>query len=91
MAYNPYASHTFYFDYELERGDEYLDVEVTYAFDGGDVSLESVLHDGKELDTTDAEDRALLAYARERCHEDIADAAADYGDYLRDLRQDAEY
>ena len=80
----------FYFDYELERNGEYIPVEVTYALDGDDLSLESVLHEGKEIDTTDAEDKALLEYASERVQEDMIDAEADYGDYVNDLRAEWE-
>ena len=80
----------FYFDYELERDGEYIPVEVTYALDGDDLSLESVLHEGKEIDTTDAEDKALLEYASERVHEDLMDAEADYGDYVNDIRAEWE-
>ena len=87
MGFSRYGYHRFYFDYELERGDEYIPVEVTYALDGGDLSLESVLHEGKEIDTTEAEDNAMLNYARERVHEDLIDAEADYGDYVNDNRE----
>ena len=80
----------FYFDYELERDGEYIPVEVTYALDGDDLSLESVLHEGKEIDTTDAEDKALLEYASERVQEDMIDAEADYGDYVNDIRAEWE-
>ena len=80
----------FYFDYELERNGEYIEVEVTYALDGDDLSLESVLHEGKEIDTTEDEDRAMLNYASERVHEDLIDAEADYGDYVNDLRAEWE-
>lgn len=80
----------FYFDYELERDGEYLAVEVTYAVDGDDLSLESVLHEGKEINTSADEDKALLEYASERVHEDMSDAEADYGDYVNDMRAEWE-
>lgn len=80
----------FYFDYELERDGEYIPVEVTYALDGGDLSLESVQHNHMEIDTTEDEDRAMLNYASERVHEDLMDAEADYGDYVNDLRAEWE-
>jgi len=90
MGFNRYARHTFYFDYELERGEDTLAVEVEYSYDGGDIGLESVLYDGRELTTTEEEDRLLIAHAVERVNEDLIDAEADYGDYLRDLRRDSE-
>ena len=80
----------FYFDYELERDGEYIEVEVTYAVDGDDLSLESVLHEGKEINTSADEDKALLEYASERVHEDMIDAEADYGDYVNDMRAEWE-
>ena len=80
----------FYFDYELERDGEYIEVEVTYAVDGDDLSLESVLHEGKEIDTSADEDKALLEYVSERVHEDMSDAEADYGDYVNDMRAEWE-
>lgn len=92
MTYHAFISrpHTFYFDYDLLRGDEYLSVEVAYGVDDDDIYLESVRYNGRELDTTLEEDRELLAYASERVHEDLIDAAADYGDYLYDMRRDWE-
>jgi len=90
MGFNRYARHTFYFDYELERGEDTLAVEVEYSTEDGDTYIESVLHNGKEIETTGDEDRELLAAALVNVDEDLIDAEADYGDYLRDLRRDSE-
>jgi hypothetical protein len=84
-------SSTFYFDYELERDEDILVVEVTYKYDGGDVYIDAVEHNGKELLTTRAEDDQLLNEAKERLSEDLQDAEADYGDYVYDSRRDGDY
>lgn len=88
--YTRYTRHTFYFDYELERDGDFLEVEVAYSVDDDDLSLESVKHNGREIDTTGDEDRELLCCASERVGEDLIDAEASYGDYLYDLRRDME-
>lgn len=82
---------TFYFDYELERDEDILEVEVTYKYDDGDVYIDAVEHNGKELPTTKAEDDRLLNEAKERLDEDIQSAEADYGDYVYDSRRDGDY
>lgn len=83
-------THTFHFTCELERDGAPIEVEVEYGIDYDEICLVSVQLDGKEIDTTDAEDRKLTQYAEERAHEDLAAEADDYGDYLRDLRLDCE-
>lgn len=90
MAFNRYGPHTFYYDYDLERGDECLPVEVTYVFEDESIWIESVKHNGVELETTEEEDRELRDYAYEQVNEDMMDAEADYGDYLHDMRRDME-
>lgn len=87
MANHP-RPFTATFEYDLERLGDYLLVEVTYGCDDGDVYLDSVRYDGQELPTTYAEDNEMLEEAKERLSEDMADAEADYGDYLYDLRRD---
>ena len=88
MRFN--RQHTFYFDYLLERGTEDLEVEVAYTVDDDEVMLQSVRYIGAELETTEAEDRELYTHALERVEEDMIDAQADYGDYLRDSARDYE-
>jgi Ni,Fe-hydrogenase III component G len=88
MRFNRYQ--TFYFDYLLEREDEDLEIEVAYTVDDDEVMLQSVTHNGVELETTEAEDRELYGYALEEAQEALAGAQADYGDYLRDSRRDNE-
>jgi hypothetical protein len=82
---------TFYFDYELERDEESLEVEVTYKYDDGDIYIDAVEYKGKELLITQAEEDRLLNEAKERLDEDLHDAEADYGDYLYDSRRDGDY
>lgn len=90
MGFNYYGSHTFYFDYDLERDDETITVEVTYEVEDDDLYIESVQYEGREIDTTPEEDTLLLNYARERVDEDMVDAESGYGDYLYEMRRDAE-
>ena len=82
--------HTFYFDYDLEREGKFLEIEVGYTVDDDEVVLESVSHNGVDLETTEAEDKELYAYALEQAEEDLIGAQADYGDYLRDSQRDNE-
>jgi hypothetical protein len=88
MRYN--RRHTFYFDYLLARETEDLEVEVAYTIDDDEVMLESVRHNGAELETTEAEDRELYDHALDEAQEALAGAQADYGDYLRDSAHDYE-
>ena len=81
---------TFYFDHTLERDGEFLEVEVAYTVDDDEVMLQSVQHNGVDLETTEAEDRELYDYALEDAQEALAGAQADYGDYLRDSARDYE-
>lgn len=82
--------HTFYFDYDLERDGKFLEVEVAYTVDDDEVMLVSVRHNGAELETTEAEDRELYDHALDQVSEDMINAQADYGDYLRDSARDYE-
>lgn len=90
MGYNRYAAQVFHFDYDLDRGEETLSLEVTYSYDGGEVTLDSVRCGGREMETTLAEDLILLSYAQDCLTEDLINAEADYGDYLYDMRRDQE-
>jgi hypothetical protein len=85
-----YTRHTFYFDYLLARETEDLEVEVAYIVDDDEVMLQSVRHNGAELETTEAEDRELYDHALDEAQEALAGAQADYGDYLRDSARDYE-
>ena len=85
-----YTRHTFYFDYLLARETEDLEVEVGYTVDDDEVMLESVKHNGVEIETTEAEDNELYDYALDDAQEALAGAQADYGDYLRDSARDYE-
>lgn len=90
MGFNYHGSHTFYFDYDLERDDETITVEVTYEVEDDDLYIESVQYEGREIETTPEEDTLLINYARERVGEDMVDAESGYGDYLYEMRRDAE-
>lgn len=79
-------NRTFTFEYELERDDECIYVEVVYAASGDEVWLEEV----RGAETTPAEDAEILAYAKDRVDEDIADDDAAYGDYVYEMRRDQE-
>ena len=82
--------HMFYFDYELERETENLEVEVAYVVEDDEVAIYSVRHNGVELEVTEAEDKELYNHALENAEEDMIGAEADYGDYLRDSNRDYE-
>ena len=80
----------FYFDYDLERDGDTMSIEVGYCFADDEVYLDSVRFSNEEIDTSDAEDKELLAHAYECLGEDLSSAGADYGDYLRDMRRESE-
>lgn len=88
MGFNRHQ--TFYFDYLLVRETEDLEIEVGYTVDDDELMLESVKHNGVDLETTEAEDRELYDYALDDAQEALAGAQADYGDYLRDAARDYE-
>ena len=88
MKYNQYGPHIFYFDYELEREEENLEVEVAYTYEDGEIRLDAVKYGGREIETTYEEDDELVAHAYARLSEDLIDAEASYGDYLYDMRRD---
>jgi len=88
MRYN--RIRTFYFDHTLERETGDLNVEVAYFVDDDEVMMQSVQHNGVELEITEAEDRELYDEALERASDDMIAADADYGDYLRDSARDDE-
>ena len=88
MRYNRHQ--TFYFDYTLEREEGNLEVEVAYFVDDDEVMMQSVQHNGVELEITEAEDRELYDHALEEAEEALIGANADYGDYLRDSARDYE-
>lgn len=88
MGYNRHQ--TFYFEYLLARETEDLEIEVGYTVDDDELMLESVQHNGVDIETTEAEDRELYDYALDDAQEALAGAQADYGDYLRDSARDYE-
>lgn len=96
----------YYFTHDIERGEgadfEYFEVEIFYDVtpyyratrtqpeEGGEVEIESVEFRGKPFDLTDAELAEIIEAAQARCGDDAADADADYGDYLYDMRRELE-
>ena len=80
---------TAYFDYEIQHGEEYIDLEVTYSHEYGEIFLESAAYDGAEYDLSPDQYTALLAACYDRLEEDHSDAMADRADYLNDMRLEA--
>ena len=68
---------------------EDVDVLVEYTATGRgddvDIDLTSVTLDGVEIDTTAAQDEALMAACFDRVDDDFEDEAADYGDYRYEM------
>lgn len=83
------------FWHTITRNDEEFDVLVEYEASKhfGDVDLDilSVTNvDGVEIDTTEAEDREIIALCFDRVYEDWEDEKANYGDYRYDLSREYE-
>ena len=72
--------------------DEDADVLVEYTATGRgddvDIDLTSVTLDGVEIDTTAAQDEALMAACFDRVDDDFEDEAADYGDYRYEMSRE---
>lgn len=90
----------FTFDTTIERGDDELELVVTYSVtpfieqtywqpaEGGEVELHSVKHGDVEIELTDAEESAIIDECQARCCEDQSEAEADRGDYLYEQQRD---
>jgi len=86
-------SHRFTFDTLVTRGDEEIEVRVTYSVspfvaatywqpaEGGEVEIISVKRDGQEISLTDAEEGSLLAECEGRAASDIEDENAAKADW----------
>lgn len=72
--------------------DEDVDVLVEYTATGRgdnvDIDLTSVTLDGVEIDTTAAQDEALMAACFDRVDDDFEDEAAAYGDYRYEMSRE---
>lgn len=83
---------SFYFT--ITRNEDDVDILVEYQatkeFGDVDIDIISVTLDGDEIETTEAEDKAIIEACFERVDEDFMDAEADYGDYLHDMRREWE-
>ena len=81
---------SFYFT--ITRDDEDLDVLVEYeaikAFGDIDINLTSVTLDGVEIETSEAEDKAMLDACFDRVDEDWQVDQDAYGDYVYEMRRD---
>lgn len=84
------SRHIFYFHYQLERGDDMIEVEVAYGVDDDEMFLAGVTYDGHSLLTTPDEDKELLAHASEQLTDDMDDEGASYADYQYETRRDRE-
>lgn len=82
------SRHIFYFHYQLERGDDMIEVEVAYGVDDDEMFLAGVTYDGHSLLTTPDEDKELLAHASEQLTDDMEDTS--YEDYQYETRRDRE-
>lgn len=76
----------------LTRDDEDQDVLVEYeaikAFGDIDINLTSVTIDGAEIETSEAEDKAILDACFDRVDEDWAAEQDAYGDYRYEMSRD---
>lgn len=81
---------SFYFT--ITRDDEDLDVLVEYeaikAFGDIDINLTSVTLNGVEIETSEAEDKAMLDACFDRVDEDWQADQDAYGDYVYEMRRD---
>lgn len=80
------------FDFTLTRNDDDFDVVVEYeatkAFGEIDINLTSVTFNGVEIETTEAEDKAMLDACFDRVDEDWQADQDAYADYLYEMRRD---
>lgn len=77
---------TFTFDADLTRGNREIEVQATYEINRTDGSVRVI--DVDRDDITEAEFERLDDIAADRADEDYAEWLADYGEYLRDSRED---
>lgn len=72
--------------------EEDVDVLVEYTATGRgddvDIDITSVTLDGVEIDTTAAQDEALMAACFDRVDDDFEDEAAAYGDYRYEMSRE---
>lgn len=90
----------FTFTAELERIEDCLEIEVSYTItpdiaatrwqpaEGGDIEIDSVTHEGRELPLSEDELEWLADVCAGRSRGDMLEEAAEYGDYLRNQAQD---
>lgn len=72
--------------------DEDVDVLVEYTATGRgddvDIDITSVTLEGVEIDTTAAQDQALMAACFDRVDDDFEDEVAAYGDYRYEMSRE---
>ena len=90
----------FAFRAELDRGDDTVEVEVTYTCtpfidqtywqpaEGGEIEIQSITLDGKSIDVTDAEEAKLYRMAENAAGDDWGDHLRDVAEYKADQRAD---
>lgn len=90
---------SFTFSHEIEREDEVLNIDVTYTVtpviratywqpaEGGEIEITDI---SPNAALTDAEEDAIYDAAVARSYDDMADAAADYADYLYQQYRDRQ-
>ena len=72
-------------DEDIDVLDEYT---ATGRGDDVDIDITSVTLDGVEIDTTAAQDEALMAACFDRVDDDFEDEAAAYGDYRYEMSRE---
>lgn len=64
--------------------------EHCYPAEGGEVEIQSVMHNGQPYALTDEQEEALLDVCSDRVEQDAADAEDDRADYEYDRRRDEQ-
>ena len=95
------TARRFTFWHYIERGDDELELFVTYSgtrhvpatywqpAEGGEVELISVTHNDAEVALTDAEESTLIDVCQQRVGSDFAEYDADAAEYRAESRRDA--
>jgi len=95
-------THRFTFDTLVTRGDEEIEVRVTYSVspfidatywqpaEGGEVEIISVRANGQEIALTDAEETKIFEEAQNRAQDDLRDEAAAEADWRYQERRDRQ-
>ena len=94
------SAPTFTFWAELDRGDDTVEVEVTYTCtpfvdatywqpaEGGEVEIEAITLDGKPIDVTGAEEAKLYRMAEDASGDDWSEHLCEIAEYKAEQRAD---